>query len=116
MNGETNLTANQRVKFLRKDLKLTQAEFAKLISVSTSLITYIEQGKRTLNDRYIKLICDSFGVNVQWIKTGEGDRYNKEKEAKISKLLALFNGLKPRYQKFVLNQIAEFLKMQEEEG
>jgi transcriptional regulator with XRE-family HTH domain len=116
MDEEANLTANQRVKFLRKKLKLTQAEFAKVISVSTSLITYIEQGKRTLNDRYIKLICDSFGVNSQWIKTGKGELYNEEKEVRISKLLALFNGLKPRYQQFVLNQIAEFLKMQDEEG
>jgi transcriptional regulator with XRE-family HTH domain len=116
MDEETNLTASQRVKFLRKELNLTQAEFAKLISVSTSLITYIEQGKRTLNDRYIKLICDSFGVSAQWIKTGEGNLYNEKKEARISKLLALFNGLKPRYQQFVLTQIEDFLKMQDEEG
>jgi transcriptional regulator with XRE-family HTH domain len=114
-DGAAGLTAGGRIKLLRKELNLTQAEFAKIISVSTSLITYMEQDKRSLNDRYIKLIHDSFGVNVQWLKTGEGRIYEEEKEAVISKLLALFNGLKPRYQKFVLNQLAEFLKMQDEE-
>jgi transcriptional regulator with XRE-family HTH domain len=114
--GEAGMTANQRVKLLRKELKLNRAEFAGVISVSPSLIAYIEQGNRTLQDRHIKLICDSFGVNAQWLKTGEGEVYNGEKEAQISKLLALFNGLKPRYQQFILNQIVEFLKMQEDEG
>jgi hypothetical protein len=29
--------------------------------------------------------------------------------------LAIFTNLKPRYQEFVLNHVAEFLKMQKEE-
>jgi transcriptional regulator with XRE-family HTH domain len=110
------LNINQRVKLLRKELNLTQGEFAKIISVSASLITYIEQGKRTVNDRHIRLICDSFDVNPQWLKTGEGDRYNSEKGSNVTKLLALFGNLKPRYQEFVLNQVDQFLKMQDEEG
>ncbi|GHU71593.1 hypothetical protein FACS189450_07860 [Spirochaetia bacterium] len=87
-----------------------------MISVSATLITLIEQDKRAVNDRHIRLICDSFGVNPQWLKTGEGERYNSEKGARVTKLLALFGNLKPRYQEFVLNQVDQFLKMQDEEG
>ncbi|GHU00686.1 hypothetical protein FACS1894142_8770 [Spirochaetia bacterium] len=32
----------------------------------------------------------------------------------MTKLLALFGNLKPRYQEFVLNQVDQFLKMQDE--
>ncbi|GHV51422.1 hypothetical protein AGMMS49579_06680 [Spirochaetia bacterium] len=116
MGEKDGLNVNQRVKLLRKELKLTQNEFAKMISVSATLITLIEQDKRVVNDRHIRLICDSFGVNPQWLKTGEGERYNSEKGARVTKLLALFGNLKPRYQEFVLNQIDQFLKMQDEEG
>jgi transcriptional regulator with XRE-family HTH domain len=116
MGEAGGLNVNQRVKLLRKELKLTQNEFAKMISVSQTLINYIEQDKRVVNDRLIRLICDSFDVNPQWLKTGEGERYNSEKGARVTKLLALFGNLKPRYQEFVLSQVDQFLKMQEEEG
>jgi transcriptional regulator with XRE-family HTH domain len=116
MGENVGLNINQRVKTLRKGLNLTQREFATAINVSPSLITCIEKDKRTVNDRLIRLICDSFDVNSQWLKTGAGDRYNSEKGANVTKLLALFGNLKPRYQEFVLNQMDQFLKMQEEEG
>jgi transcriptional regulator with XRE-family HTH domain len=116
MGEEGVLNINQRVKFLRKELKLTQRGFATAITVSPSLITCIEKGTRVVNDRLIRLICDSFDVNPQWLKTGAGGRYNSEKGARVTKLLALFGNLKPRYQEFVLNQVDQFLKMQEEEG
>jgi transcriptional regulator with XRE-family HTH domain len=116
MGEAGGLNVNQRMKLLRKELKLTQNEFAKMISVSQTLINYIEQEKRTVNDRLIRLICDSFDVNPRWLKTGAGDRYNSEKGVRVTKLLALFGNLKPRYQEFVLNQVDQFLKMQEEEG
>jgi transcriptional regulator with XRE-family HTH domain len=116
MGEKDGLNVNQRVKLLRKELKLTQNEFAKMISVSATLITLIEQDKRVVNDRLIRLICDSFDVNPQWLKTGAGDRYNSEKGSNVTKLLALFGNLKPRYQEFVLNQVDQFLKMQDEGG
>ncbi|GHV30816.1 hypothetical protein AGMMS4952_18380 [Spirochaetia bacterium] len=86
-----------------------------MISVSQTLINYIEQDKRVVNDRLIRLISDSFDANPQWLKTGEGERYNSEKGVRVTKLLALFDKLKPRYQEFVLSQVDQFLKMQEEE-
>ena len=115
MNAKSGLTISQRVKLLRKELNLTQRELAMAITVSPSLITCIEKDKRNVNDRPIRLICDSFDVNPQWLKTGEGDPYNSEKGTRVTKLLALFGNLKPQYQEFVLNQVDQFLKMQEDE-
>jgi transcriptional regulator with XRE-family HTH domain len=115
MSEGVGLNINQRVKVLRKELHLTQREFAKLVSVSQSLINSVEQGKRLVNDRLIGQITSSFNVDAQWLKTGRGDMYNQEKDSRIVKLLALFSGLKPQYQEFVLNEIFQLLKMQDEE-
>jgi transcriptional regulator with XRE-family HTH domain len=116
MDEKGGLSISQRIKLLRKELNLTQREFAIAITVSPSLITCIEKDKRNVNDRLIRLICDSFDVNPRWLKTGEGPAYNSEKGSRVTKLLALFGNLKPRYQEFVLNQVDQFLKMQDEEG
>lgn len=74
-----------RIKLLRKDLKLTQKEFGDAIKVSNSNISNIENGSVNLTDRNIYEICSKFNVNKDWLKYGIGDMYidlNKENEIK----------------------------------
>ena len=74
-----------RIKLLRKDLKLTQNEFGDAIKVSNSNISNIENGSVNLTDRNIYEICSKFNVNKDWLKHGIGDVYidlNKEDEIK----------------------------------
>lgn len=74
-----------RIKLLRKDLKLTQKEFGDAIKVSNSNISNIENGSVNLTDRNIYEICSKFNVNKDWLKHGIGDVYidlNKEDEIK----------------------------------
>ena len=52
-----------RIKLLRKDLKLTQKEFGDAIKVSNSNISNIENGSVNLTDRNIYEICSKFNVN-----------------------------------------------------
>ncbi|GHU28018.1 hypothetical protein FACS1894164_20340 [Spirochaetia bacterium] len=111
---EEILTTGQRVKQLRKKLHLTQLEFSKKISLSAAQIACIETGKRKVNDRIIKLICTAFNANEKWLKTGEGEIFNQFNDAKFTQLNALFSNLLPKYQKFVLEAIDEFLKIQDE--
>ena len=80
MNDKKN-----RVKILRKKLKLTQKEFGDAIGVSNSNISNIENGSVNLTDRNIYEICSKFNVNKDWLKHGIGDVYidlNKEDEIK----------------------------------
>ena len=80
MNDKKN-----RVKILRKNLKLTQKEFGDDIGVSNSNISNIENGSVNLTDRNIYEICSKFNVNKDWLKHGIGDVYidlNKEDEIK----------------------------------
>jgi transcriptional regulator with XRE-family HTH domain len=113
MKDAAGPTINQRVRMLRKALKLTQKKFAMILAVSQSQIASMETGEREVKSRIIKQLCDSFAVNARWLRTGEGPMFTQKKDAQLTKLLALFVNLEPRYQDFILNAIDQFLKMQE---
>lgn len=95
-----------RIKLLRKDLKLTQKEFGDAIKVSNSNISNIENGSVNLTDRNIYEICSKFNVNKDWLKHGIGDVYidlNKEDEIKniINEFIDDNNAVK----KYILNSL-----------
>lgn len=106
-------TINHRVRLLRKKLQLTQYEFSKIIVISSGQLACIETSKRAVNDRTVKLICDSFNVNEQWLRNGTGEMFSLERETQFTKLNALFGNLKPIYQEYIFNAIDFFLKVQD---
>lgn len=67
------MTISKRIKYLRKTLKLTQAEFANKIGLSRSNIANIEVSRIKVTDRTIKDICMEFKVNEEWLRTGNGE-------------------------------------------
>lgn len=106
---------NERIKQLRQALNLSQAKFAKQISISNGYIAAIELGNRVVNDRLVKLICSQFDVNEDWLNTGYGNMFDETKDKNFKQALSVFNDLKPEYQEYVLIQIKELLKMQNKE-
>ena len=66
-----------KLKELRKALSLKQGEFAQRISTTQGHISDIENGRKELSNRTIKLICLEFGVNEEWLRTGEGDMFKE---------------------------------------
>ena len=107
-----NITINQRIKMLRKNLNLTQKEFAQKICVSTSFQTLIEIEKKNINDRIIKLIVAAFGVNEAWLRTGEGEMFEKDitPNYKITETIEVFRQLNPFFQDFILDQMHKLLE------
>jgi transcriptional regulator with XRE-family HTH domain len=61
--GRCRMSINLRIKQIRKTLNLSQAKFAKEISISNGYIAGIELENRKVNDRIVKLICAMYGVN-----------------------------------------------------
>jgi transcriptional regulator with XRE-family HTH domain len=114
MEEDAVLTINQRVKRLRKALSLTQREFSQKIALSSAQIACIETEKRTVNDRTVKLICNAFYADENWLKAGEGEMFSRKSDVKFTRLNALFADLQPKYQNFILNAIDQLLKMQGE--
>lgn len=64
-----------RIKKIRKDKKLTQVEFGERIGVKGNTITNYENGLRNPTDAIILSICREFGVNEDWLRTGNGEQY-----------------------------------------
>ena len=79
----------ERVKELRKFLKMNMTEFATSINVSKGFISLLESGDReNLSDRTIKDICRVHNVSEQWLRTGEGEMFlPKDREEEIAEIV-----------------------------
>ena len=69
---------NERLKKLRKNLDLTQQEFANKIGIARGNIGAYEVGKNAPSDAVISLICKQFNVDENWLRTGEGEMFIKQ--------------------------------------
>lgn len=106
------MTMNERIREVRKAQKLSQAKFAREIPISNGYIAEIELGHRDVNDRVIKLICLTYGVNEQWLRTGRGSMFLPEYDEKLEQAVADFKKLKPEFQDYVFQQIHALLEVQ----
>ena len=77
------MSINQRIKTLRKELNLIQQDFAKKIGVQRVTISWMEKEGNTITRQNIKIICDAFNVNENWLRTGEGDMFKPADEPDI---------------------------------
>jgi transcriptional regulator with XRE-family HTH domain len=66
---------NERMKQLRKALKLSQDEFGRKLGVTRGAITNIELHKTEPKPLFVKHICDVFDVSEDWLLTGLGDMF-----------------------------------------
>lgn len=66
---------NERVKWLRANLGLTQTDFGSRINISQNYVWMIEKGERVPGDRTIKDICREFSVNEEWLRSGIGEPF-----------------------------------------
>ena len=64
-----------RIKKIRTDAGLSQSDFAKKLSISRSAICKLEYGENQPSEQTLKLIQETFSVNGNWLRTGEGDPY-----------------------------------------
>ena len=78
-----------RIKQVIDSLGISQAEFAKKVNISQSMVSKICSGSAEPSYRTISDICKNFGIDVIWLETGIGEMFNKSSE---DELLALFLG------------------------
>ncbi len=69
------MTVSERVKELRKSMNLTLEKFGNKLGVGKSAISKIENGENGLTDQMTKLMVKEFGVNENWLRTGEGEMF-----------------------------------------
>lgn len=67
---------NKRIKQLRKELHLSQADFGSKVGVKGNTIGNYEVGLRNPSDAVIFSICREFNVNEEWLRNGTGEMFN----------------------------------------
>lgn len=98
---------NSRIKLLReKLLKISQADFAKILNLKRNSISLIEVGKRNPSDRTISDICKNFNVSESWLRNGTGDVFIKTPSSTMEKLRQEFH-----LDEFAYSFVYEYLKL-----
>ncbi len=91
----------ERIKELRKILRLSQREFGEKVGKSLTAVQKWEAGDNPPSETTLKTISKVFGVNLDWLKTGEGEMF-KEKNSnavieEIKKAVEQLEGRVPRF-------------------
>jgi transcriptional regulator with XRE-family HTH domain len=109
------MTISKRIRQLRKTLNMSQIAFAKAIHISKGYIAELECEHRRVNDRLIHLISLTFGVNENWLRTGEGNMFFNISADKLQRMVGLFEQLPSNFQDYVMQQVEELLNVTKRE-
>lgn len=69
------MNIGERIKKVRKENTLTQQEFSKKVNVKRNTVALYEADKITPSPAVIALICRTFNVREEWLRTGEGEMF-----------------------------------------
>lgn len=80
---------NERIKALRTALKMTQQVFGDKLGVVQNTVAQYESGRITPSSPVITMICNTFDVNEEWLRTGVGDMFiDRTYEEEINNFLS----------------------------
>ena len=91
---------------------LSQPAFGERIGLKKSAISKLETGAYHLTEQSLLSICREFNVNMEWLRTGEGEMFQKSKAQALGRkfsfknltvqMLETFEQLTPEQQDAVL--------------
>ena len=109
---------NERIKLLRKTLKLSGEKFGEKLGVKRSAISDLETGRNNLSEQMLLAICREYNVNEEWLRTGEGELFIETKESFLDtiskqyslddldiKIIESYLNLSPDGREFIKNYI-----------
>jgi len=70
------MTQGERVREIRKSLKLTLEKFGEKLGVGKTAISKIEKGENTLTDQMARSICREYNVNYDYLMYEEGEMFS----------------------------------------
>lgn len=68
-------TVGERIKYIRKDLKMTQESFGNSFGVSRDVVNNMERDRVEIKDYMLRLICKTHRVNYYWLTEEKGEPY-----------------------------------------
>lgn len=98
-----------RIKTIRKTLRLNQTDFGKKIGVKQTAVASYESGARVPLQTVVSSICREFNVNEHWLRTGEGEMFREV--SREDELSAFFGDLlsgEPDFRRRFISVLARF--------
>ena len=80
-----------RIRKIRRDLDLTQQEFADRIGIKRNTIANYETGRNEPIDSVVSLICREFGVNEEWLRDGTGEMFAPDASDELEALVKRYD-------------------------
>lgn len=75
-----------RIREVREHFGLSMEKFGSRIGIGKASISLLESGKNNPSVQTITLICREFGVNEQWLRTGEGEMFEQTQASVLDRL------------------------------
>lgn len=104
------MTIAERIKEIRKALKLSQPAFGDKLGVKRDVIANIELERVPVKDLMLKHICRTYNVNPLWLENGEGEMFLETPDTILDDLAVEFD-LSPTE----MNIVTNYLKMSPED-
>ena len=79
---------NERVRYIRKSLNMTQKEFGKKLGIKAAAVSKMELGENGISEHARLLICNKFNVNENWLRDEQGDIWGKKNISDMDKLIS----------------------------
>lgn len=103
-----------RIRELRKELDMTQQEFADRLKIKRNTIATYETGRNDPIDSVFALICREFNVNETWLRTGEGEMFiPKSRDEELAEFFGRVQGIGP--ESFKRRFVAMLSRLDEED-
>ena len=80
-----------RIRKIRRDLDLTQQEFADRIGIKRNTIANYETGRNEPTDPVVSLICREFGVSEEWLRNGTGEMFAPDASGELEALVKKYD-------------------------
>lgn len=74
-NKHISATTGERIRTIRKSLKMTQKEFSTSLGIVQGFLCSIEKGKKTPSDTLIIALLHLYDINPDWLKYGTGEMF-----------------------------------------
>ena len=96
------MTHGERIKKIRKAQGLTLEKFGQNLGVTKTAISRLEKGERGCTEQMIKLICNEYNVNEEWLRNGTGEMFNEPEDEIASILSEILENPESEFYKMVL--------------
>jgi len=76
------MSTGSRLKEIRENLNLTQAQFGEILSVKWDKIREIEGDRQKLSVELASKLSEKYNINFEWLLTGKGEMHLTQTEIK----------------------------------